>query len=44
MVNLNAIDFSKWFEWDRLWSEGNEWNRLGSKRNSDEMWSPSQKH
>ena len=28
MVNLNAMDFSKWYEWDGLWSEGNEWDRL----------------
>ena len=22
MVNLNAVDFSKWNDWDALWSEG----------------------
>ena len=33
MVNLNAMDFSKWYEWDGLWSAGNEWDRLWSERN-----------
>ena len=26
MVNLNVMDFSKWYEWDDLWSEENEWD------------------
>ena len=28
MVNLTAIDFSKWNEWDGLLSERNEWDGL----------------
>ena len=28
MVNLNVIDFDKWYEWDELWSEENEWDGL----------------
>ena len=33
MVNLNMMDFSKWYEWDVLWSEGNEWDGLWSEEN-----------
>ena len=33
MVNLNVMDFSKWYEWDGLWSEGNEWDGLRSEGN-----------
>ena len=33
MVNLNVMDFSKWYEWDGLWSEGNEWDGLWSEGN-----------
>ena len=39
MVNLNVMGFSKWYEWDGLWSEENEWDGLWSEVNSDEMWS-----
>ena len=28
MVNLNVMDFGKWYEWDGLWSEENEWDGL----------------
>ena len=31
MVNLNAMDFGKWNEWDGPWSEGNEWYGLWSE-------------
>ena len=31
MVNLSVIDFSKWNEWDGLWSEGNELDGLWSE-------------
>ena len=33
MVNLNVMDFSKWYEWDRLWSEENESDGLWSEGN-----------
>ena len=33
MVNLNAMDFSKWYEWDGLWFEGNEWDGQWSETN-----------
>ena len=33
MVNLNVIDFSKWIEWDGLWSEGNELDEVWSEGN-----------
>ena len=29
-VNLNVMDFSKWYQWDGLWSEENEWDGLWS--------------
>ena len=31
MINLNMMDFSKWYEWDGLWSEGNGWDGLWSE-------------
>ena len=33
MVNLNVMGFSKWYEWDGLWSEENEWDGLWSEVN-----------
>ena len=33
MVNLKVMDFSKWYEWDGLWSEGNKWDGLWSDGN-----------
>ena len=30
-VNLNVMDFSKWYERDGLWSEENEWDGLWSE-------------
>ena len=41
MVNLNVMNFSKWNEWDGLWSEGHERDGLwseGSKMKCDQ-WS-----
>ena len=26
MVNVNEMDYDRWDEWDRLWTEGNKWN------------------
>ena len=31
MVNLNVMNFSKWNEWDGLWSEENERDGLWSE-------------
>ena len=39
MLDLNAMDFGKLYEWEVLWSEWNEWDELWSERNWDEMWS-----
>ena len=39
MVNLNVMEFSKWYECD-VWSERNEWDGLWSERNEwDGLWS-----
>ena len=31
MVDLNVMGFSKWYEWDGLWSQENEWDGYGLK-------------
>ena len=33
MVDLNVMGFSKWYEWDGLWSQENEWDGLWSEGN-----------
>ena len=40
MVNLNAMDFSKQYEWDGQWTEGNEWDGLLSEEKmKSDQWS-----
>ena len=33
MLDLNAMDFGKLYEWEVLWSEWNEWDGLWSEKN-----------